>query len=152
MILSSRCGRGRLARMENSFSLLLCASEFVELPPSVFLKMLRRFRNRVTLNQNIFTAEFILRIAAFRRISVRLNPVMEVKMSAAFAQRCIDLLFRPDIKCAFLGLEMAAVNGPLLQQDCRHLRQRKSRLPSMPCRGRRNRECRVLRIRIADLW
>src|SRR5581483_7307565 len=72
--------------------------------PLGFLKMLRRFRNGVTLNQYVFTAKLVLRIAPFRRISMRSNAVMEIENLGRIAQRFIDLLFRPDIECAFGGL------------------------------------------------
>ena len=72
--------------------------------------MLCGFRNRVTLNQNIFAAEFILRIAPFRRVSVRLNAVMEIENLGGIAERGIDLFFRPDVECAFGGLRVAAVS------------------------------------------
>ena len=105
MILSSRCGRGLLARMENSFALTL--RQRIRNFLRGLLKMLCRFRNGVTLDQNIFAAEFILRIAPFRRISVRLNTVMKIENLGGIAQRCVDLLFRPDIECAFGRLRVA---------------------------------------------
>src|SRR5262249_24244441 len=74
-----------------------------------FLEVLCCFNNRVTLDQNIFAAEFILRIASFRCISVRLNAVMEIENLGGITKRSVDLFFCPDIECAFLCLDMGAV-------------------------------------------
>ncbi len=63
--------------------------------------MLRGLRGRVPLDQNIFAAKFILRIAAFRRVSMRLHAIMKVKNLGGIAKRGVDLFFRPDIKRAF---------------------------------------------------
>ena len=63
--------------------------------------MLRGFGKRVPLDQNVFAAKFILWIAAFRRVAMRLHAVMKIENLRGIAERRIDFLFRPDIKGAF---------------------------------------------------
>ena len=77
MILSSRCGRGRLLRISNNFSRLRASklSNFV----FALFEMLRRLGNRVPLDQDILAAKFIVRIAAFRRVAVRLHAVVKLE-------------------------------------------------------------------------
>src|SRR5947208_15406395 len=65
----------------------------------------------MTLNQNIFAAKLILRIAPFRGISVRLNAVMEIENLGCITQRVVDLFFCPDIEYAFFRFWMAAVDA-----------------------------------------
>src|SRR5205823_740100 len=70
--------------------------------------MLRRLGKRVSLNQNIFATEFILRVAAFRRVAVRLNSVVKFKHGGIVAERGLDLFLGPNIERAFavLGLSV----------------------------------------------
>ena len=70
--------------------------------------MFRRFGNRVALDQNIFAAKFILRIASFRRVTVRLHSVVKFKHRRLIAERGVDLFIGPNIKRAFavLGFPM----------------------------------------------
>src|SRR5437773_9613661 len=77
-----------------------------------FLKMLSGIRNRVAFDQNIFAAEFIVRIASFRRVAVRLHTVMEIKNLASIAQRIVDFSFCPDIERAFGGVGMTKIADP----------------------------------------
>src|SRR6266403_2954838 len=42
-------------------------------------KVLRSLGKSVPLDQNILAAEFIVRIASFRRVTVRLDAVMKIK-------------------------------------------------------------------------
>src|SRR6267378_8377063 len=63
----------------------------------------------MTLNQDVFAAEFILGIASFRRVSVCLHAVMEIENLSGITKRSVDLFFRPDIECALLGLCVAVV-------------------------------------------
>src|SRR5213078_1482339 len=65
------------------------------------------FRKRVPLDQNIFPAEFILRVAALRRIAVWLDAVMEFEQPGVSAKRIIDLFFGPIVKGTFAMLGLA---------------------------------------------
>ena len=58
-----------------------------------FPKVLRGLCDRMALNQNIFAAEFILRIAPFRRISMGLHAIMKIENLGDIPQRSIDFLF-----------------------------------------------------------
>src|SRR6476660_6958011 len=60
--------------------------------------------NCVALDQNVFTAEFIVRIASFRRVAVRLDAVMEIENLGRISECIVDLFFRPNIEGAFGGL------------------------------------------------
>src|SRR5579864_9263682 len=61
-------------------------------------KMLRCFANRVPLDENIFAAKFVVGIAAFRRVAMRLNTEMKFE-NVGIAPECIvDLLLRPNVK------------------------------------------------------
>jgi len=75
---------------------------------------------------------------------------MEIENLGAITKCSVDLFFRPDIECAFLGLCVAAV-GAAATRGCRRLRRRRSRLPLMSCRGLHNQECRARLLRIVDL-
>jgi hypothetical protein len=106
--------------------------------------MLRRLCYRVPLDQNIFAAEFIVRIASLRRVAVRLHAVMEIENLSGITQCRVDFFFRPDIECAFCGLPMAGSSpSPRLRQTSRPGYNRavgifggeKSRLRWMSCRG-----------------
>src|SRR5207244_10030228 len=77
-----------------------------------FLETLSRLGNRVTLDQNIFSAEFIVRIASFRRVSMRLHAVMEIENLSGIAKRFVDLFFCPNVERAFGGLAVAGIADP----------------------------------------
>ena len=69
------------------------------------LKMPSGFRDRVTFDQNIFPAEFIVRIASFRRVSMRLHAVMEIENLSGIAKRWSSTFFLcPNVESAFGGL------------------------------------------------
>ena len=74
-----------------------------------FLETLSRLRNRVTLDQNIFTAEFIVRIASFRRVSMRLHAVMEIENLSGIAKRFVDVFLCPNVERAFGGLAVPGI-------------------------------------------
>jgi hypothetical protein len=76
-----------------------------------FLKMPSGLTNRASLDQNVFSAEFIVRIASFRRVTVRLDAVMKIENLGRISERIVDLFFCPDIECAFGGFDMAAVSA-----------------------------------------
>ena len=101
MILSSRCGRGRLFANRQTISRDFCTSDCRNFVLALF-EMLRRFRNRVALDQNIFAAEFVLRIASFRRVAVRLHAVMKFENLSGIAQRFVDFVFRSRCKMRLL--------------------------------------------------
>ncbi len=77
-----------------------------------FLKMLSGIRNRVAFDQNIFAAEFIVRIASLRRVAVRLHTVMEIENLSGILQRIVDLFFCPDVEGAF-GCLAVATDSPI---------------------------------------
>src|SRR5947209_4037902 len=66
--------------------------------------MLRGLGNRVALYQNVFAAEFILRVASFWRVAVGFDAVMKFEERRIVAERGLDFLFRPNIKRAFTVL------------------------------------------------
>ncbi len=154
MILSSRCGRGRLTRIDNNFSRLRASD--CRTSSSLFSKCLRRLRDRVTLDQNIFPAKFILRIASFRRVAMRLNAEVKFENIRVVAQRVVDFFFGPNVKRAF-AFSVAALyerrsrlpgslgghRPPLQELGYRHLPRKRIRPPSTSCRARRNREYRA---------
>ena len=75
-------------------------------------RVLCGLRNRVTLNQNIFAAEFVLRIAPFRCVSVWLHAVMEIENLGGITKRSADLFFCPDIEGAFGGFRVTGIVDP----------------------------------------
>jgi hypothetical protein len=77
-----------------------------------FVKARRCLRNRVALDQNIFTAEFIVRIASLGRVAVRLHTVVKVKNLSGIADRVVDFFLRPDVKRAFGGLRVTGITDP----------------------------------------
>ena len=105
MILSSRCGRGRLARMANNFSRLFASESRISC--SLFLKCCSRLCDRVAFDQNIFAAEFIVRIASLGRVAVRLHTVMEIENLSGVAERIVDFFFCPDIERTFGSFAVA---------------------------------------------
>src|SRR6266436_5041438 len=62
---------------------------------------LRGLGNRVALDQDILAAKFVLRVAAFGRVAVRLHVVMKIEHLRRLAERGVDFLFRPDVERAF---------------------------------------------------
>ena len=68
--------------------------------------------NRVPLDQNIFAAKFILRVASFRRVAVRLHAIMEIENLSGIAERVVDFFFCPDVERAFGGLPLAGITDP----------------------------------------
>src|SRR6266581_7211533 len=73
----------------------------------VLLKMLRRLGNRVALTQNILATEFILRIASFRRVTVRLDTVVKLEYCGVGTEGVVDLFFHPNIKRALAVLRLS---------------------------------------------
>ena len=73
--------------------------------------MLRGLGDRVPLDQYIFAAKFVLRIASFRRVAVRLHAVVKIEKLGSVTDRRVDLLFRPYVKRAF-GLPVAGILDP----------------------------------------
>src|SRR5437763_16114254 len=71
--------------------------------------MLRGLGNRVTPDQNILATKFVLRIAAFGRIAVRLNSVVKFKCGGIVAERGVDLFIGPNIECAFAVLGISVL-------------------------------------------
>src|SRR5438105_9753938 len=63
--------------------------------------MLRGLGNRVALYQNVFAAEFILRVASFWRVAVALDAVVKFKERRIVAERGVDLFLSPNIENAF---------------------------------------------------
>ena len=55
--------------------------------------MLRGLGDRMPFDQNIFAAKFILRIASFGRVSVRLHAVMKIENLRGIAERGVDFFF-----------------------------------------------------------
>ena len=113
MILSSRCGRGRFARSDQKGG----ASFRQDLSHFRFLlfEMLRCFRNRLQLDQNVFPREFGVRIGARRDVAVGLDAVMIVENVRRRSERRIDLLLAPDIEGALALSAVAGVADPRLQ-------------------------------------
>ena len=75
MILSSRCGRGRFARRLNR-----CRARFLSEVANLvfaFTEMLGGLGDAMPFDQDILAAELALRIAARRRVAVRLHAIME---------------------------------------------------------------------------
>src|SRR5205823_9073626 len=69
--------------------------------------MLRRLGDCVPLDQNIFAAKFILWIASFRGVAMRLHAVMKIENLGGITEGCVDFFFCPDIKRAFAVLRFA---------------------------------------------
>src|SRR5438132_11664881 len=63
--------------------------------------MLRGLGDCMLLDQNIFTAKFILWIAALRRIAMRLHAIMKIEYLSGVTKCRINLFLSPDIECAF---------------------------------------------------
>jgi len=80
-------------------------------------EMLRRLGKRVSLNQNIFAAKFILRVAPFRRVTVRLDAEVKLAYCGVGTEGVVDLFFRPDIKRA-----LAVLRPSVLEKAVRVLR------------------------------
>ena len=76
------------------------------------LNMLGGLRDRVAFDQNIFATEFIVRIASFRRVAVRLHAVMEIENFSGIADRCVDFFFSPNIERTFSGLPVTGITHP----------------------------------------
>src|ERR1043166_9683099 len=87
----------------------------------VFIKMSRGFSDRMALDQNVLPAKFIVRIASLRRVTVRLDAVMEIENLTRIAERIVDLFFGPDVECAFCGLLMPAVIARVYNRTVRIL-------------------------------
>src|SRR6266480_6729052 len=69
--------------------------------------MLRRLGDGVPLDQNIFATKFILWIASFRGVAMRLHAVMKIENLGGITEGCVDFFFCPDIKRAFAVLRFA---------------------------------------------
>src|SRR5437667_12184422 len=65
---------------------------------------LRGLGNRVALDQDIFAAKFVLRVAAFGRVAVRLHAVMKIEHLRRLAQRGVDFFLSPNVESAFAFL------------------------------------------------
>ena len=65
---AANCEQFRAALCQNFYNLLFG-----------FLKTLCCLCNSVAFNQDILSAEFIVRIASFRRVAVRLDAVMKIE-------------------------------------------------------------------------
>src|SRR5438477_6475276 len=74
--------------------------------------MLRGLGDRMPLDQYIFAAKFILWIASFRRISVRLHAVVKIENLRGVAERRVNFFFCPNVKRAFGVFPMAGVTAP----------------------------------------
>src|SRR6266550_195385 len=74
--------------------------------------MLRGLGDCMPLDQNIFTAKFILWIAALRRIAMRLHAIMKIEYLSGVTKRRINLFLSPDIECAFGGPAVAGIADP----------------------------------------
>src|SRR5437667_2856919 len=66
-------------------------------------EMLRGLGHPMPLDQDILTAKFVLRVAAFGRVAVRLHAVMKIEYLRGLAERGVDFLFRPNVERAFGG-------------------------------------------------
>src|SRR6266567_3919607 len=73
------------------------------------LKMLSGFRDCVAFDQNISAAEFIVRVASLRRVSMGLHAVMEIENLSGIAQRFVDLFLGPNVERAFGRLPVAGI-------------------------------------------
>ena len=74
--------------------------------------MLRGLGDCMSLDQNIFTAKFILRIAALGRIAMRLHTIVKIEYLSGVTKRRINLFPGPDIECAFGGSAVAGIADP----------------------------------------
>src|SRR5437667_3853050 len=76
------------------------------------LKMFCCLCDRMAFNQNIFAAEFIMRIASFRRVAVSLHAVVKIENLSGIAKRFVDFFFAPDVERAFGGLLVTGITDP----------------------------------------
>src|SRR6266446_9264325 len=70
----------------------------------LLLEMLRGFRSRLHLDQNVLPREFGVRIGSGRHVAVRSDPIMMVENACRRSERQIDLLFAPNIEGALAFL------------------------------------------------
>src|SRR5436853_6860091 len=73
-------------------------------------EMLCALRDRMPLYQNVLATKFILRIAAFRRIPMRLNAEMIFEDRGVVTERAVNFLFGPNIEGAFAVLGLALLD------------------------------------------
>src|SRR5205814_2835145 len=77
-----------------------------------FLKVFRSLQNGVPFDEDVFAAEFIMGIASFRCVAVRLHAVMEIENLTGIAEHIVDFFSCPDVESAFLGLAVAGITDP----------------------------------------
>src|SRR5262249_21281652 len=80
--------------------------------PFGFLKMPTGVYYGVAFDQNVFAPEFIVRIASFWSVAVRLHTVMEIKNLSRIAECIVDFFFCPDVERAFGSFPMAGIADP----------------------------------------
>ena len=107
MILSSRCGFGRLARTSKSFSRELASERSIS--ASGLLEELRGLGNREALDERVLAVEFAQRVAAHRCVAVGLDAVEAVEQRGIVAEQRFNFRLRPDVEGAFAMLGLAVL-------------------------------------------
>ena len=133
-ILSSRCGRGRLARAENK-RLFVLRKSTGDLG-RVELEVLRSFLVGVGLEQNVQAREFVVRIVLHVAGSA---PCRSGRRTSWHAPRRADPPPRATARCR-KSLRSFRADGRG-RARCRHLRRNRTRPRARSCRASHNRAC-----------
>ena len=113
---------------------------------SAFLKCFAVSATVCRSNQDVLARKFPVRIAAGRRVAVRLHAVVVIEnLRASSPSALIDLLLRPNVERAFARAPVS----PVLDQAVGIFRGIESAFRRRSCRAGRNRECRARPLRSA---